>query len=359
MRHSLSRSAFTLIELLVVIAIIGVLIGLLLPAVQKVRAAANATVCRNNLKQIALAANNYHDTHGSFMPGNGAPPAGFDGTSVFSGIWSDPHFKGLPWGTFGWPAYLLPFVEATDVYQELDFTNPAWTPFFEEYSTNLGPPPDCTKGHGDKGRGVPPTGTGTTTAGNMAAATQLPKIFTCPAAYRVRPANEMKDYGVNGGTQYNGCCSERNTKRSDDGMANLGSHVRIAEVLDGTSNTFFFLELTHTGNHGEIDDNCGSNPFMFVNEAGQGYVIGSSKGTAGPIWVPNTNDVNYRGALSNHGGASVMPDPKQPKYGTAGLGVFAAMVDGHVTWVDNSVDPMVYLAAFTRNGGEVPSANDF
>jgi prepilin-type N-terminal cleavage/methylation domain-containing protein len=135
---------FTLIELLVVIAIIAVLIGLLVPAVQKVRDAAARSSCQNNLKQLGLAAHNYHSVNAKLPPGGLSPPPSANPNT-------DPNF-------FGWPhvgllPFLLPYVEQDNIYKQV------------QVNWNIGVP------------GTPWWGVGTDWA---LAQTRVP-TFVCPA----------------------------------------------------------------------------------------------------------------------------------------------------------------------------------
>src|SRR5262245_563800 len=100
------RRGFTLVELLVVIAIMGILIGLLLPAVQRIRDAANLLSCKNNLKQIGLAMQNYHDTVGSF-------PVGYYDPTPWPQLDNGPGW--------GWGAFLLPYLEMDTLYRQINF----------------------------------------------------------------------------------------------------------------------------------------------------------------------------------------------------------------------------------------------
>ncbi|MEM8717541.1 MAG: DUF1559 domain-containing protein [Cyanobacteria bacterium P01_G01_bin.4] len=108
-RHCGGRGAFTLVELLVVIAIIGILVGLLLPAVQAARESARRMQCANNMKQIGLALHNYHDTHRSI-------PTTMTGVDTEGGNCGS--------GFYSWLAMILPFHEKTNLYNSIDFNLP-------------------------------------------------------------------------------------------------------------------------------------------------------------------------------------------------------------------------------------------
>lgn len=289
-------AGFTLVELLVVIAIIGILIALLLPAVQAAREAARRSQCSNNLKQFGLAMHNYHDTHRVFCPGSLGDPS-------WTGNYS------LPDGDISWPAFLLPFLEQKPLQDRIDFSKRAWTSY----------------------QGTDQVAKGDTA--NQYAAQNMPSVFVCPSAPRVRPANEQKDYGINAGLDE--CCPGRaNFGGNTTGLKGIAwrmSKIGFAAITDGTANTYMFLECAHFAPRGGREANKGTNPFFYVHHMDEGYAMGS-------IAPNNFTNINKRISASSHPG-----------------GLQATLCDGSTRFVSETIDLTVWNATHTRMGGEPQS----
>lgn len=309
---------FTLVELLVVIAIIGILVGLMLPAVQSARESGRRLQCANNLKQLSLAVVSYTTTHRTLPPGSTGK---WNGNNSFPAGWGDPKYgNDLPWGHFSWAAVILPQLEQQNLYDTIDFTVPAYAESIRENNTERGPAGNVK---------------------NKAAASMQPPVFVCPTARRVKPKNQFKDYGINHGT--GACCPER-SQANMNGVASVNSSIKPANIRDGMSNTLLFLEFAHWGSHSWVNVNEGTNQFLWVHHVSQGYVTctehpGTLTSTGLPnsaATPPNFTGYNHRGAFSDHPG-----------------GVQVTFCDGHLSWISNHIDFKVYRAMFTRAEGDI------
>jgi len=305
-RSSPIARGFTLIELLVVIAIIAILIGLLLPAVQKVRASAARTKCSNNLKQIGLALHNYHDTNEKFPAGlNNA--VGQDG-AAYSG--EDRR---------NWMLYTLEYLEQATVGQAV--------------------------------RSAPTTNALYAVAPTSTYAATPFAVLACPSDPNGgKQAMGSQGYHTNyaacaGETTFNGASTPL-TYTTMNGIFYPLSCVRMTSITDGTSNTLLVSELVMSPDVTGHDTRG-----RMWNNARDGAVLFST------LYKPNTATADRLGHCQSTTAAPCQTGSDNMVISARSLhsgGVNVVLADGSVRFVRDSVDANVWLGLGTRAGDEVP-----
>jgi prepilin-type N-terminal cleavage/methylation domain-containing protein/prepilin-type processing-associated H-X9-DG protein len=332
MRHFSGRRGFTLIELLVVIAIIGVLVGLLLPAVQRVREAANRMSCTNNLKQVGLALHSYHDGNNRF------PPGYVDANSNPSS--TPDNDLGPGWG---WASFLLPFLEQTNVQGQISYNVAV-------------------------GVGV-----------NTAISQQSLKVFQCPSDGRQDPFPVYDStfttpivtiahgnyVGCNGWVEcFNNAGGNYQSGVGNDGLVgNPGaggnglffrnSRYRMADVTDGLSGTIFVGE--RSSNH---------SPSTWTGAVAGGrcpaWMAVQPPSPYSPPPGPPYDNADFGEALVlAHGNATHLPNADFPIfdpdtfYSLHPSGANFLFGDGSVHFLSSTINPYTYQHLCTIAGGEV------
>ena len=319
------RAGFTLIELLVVIAIIAVLIGLLLPAVQKVREAANRLKCQNNLKQIGLALHNYEGSFSQYPPA-GIYPVGMAAADVYS-----------------IQARLLPYIEQSNLYAQI---NLAVVPASQ---------PDVIK--------------------------QRIAIYLCPSEINDRPRQDGTlvkyplNYAANFGTWF---VYNPNTGQGGDGALPVNRGTRPADMLDGLSNTVAFAEVKayqdYLRNSGVPAAPGAPYPASPAEVVGYGGTlrpqIGHTEWTDSPVhqtgftfvFTPNTPvpydnagqilDVDFVSGVEGSSATRLTYAAMTARSYHPGV-VNVLLMDGSVRTVSSGINLATWRALGSRNGGEV------
>jgi prepilin-type N-terminal cleavage/methylation domain-containing protein/prepilin-type processing-associated H-X9-DG protein len=308
------RLAFTLIELLVVIAIIGILIGLLLPAVQKVREAANRAKCQNNLKQLALAVHSFHDAMGHTPQNGNRADTSTQGTGTTSSSWS-------------FIARMLPYIEQDALYKQgnIDTAALKGNVIASANIATLFCPSDTAKDRSP----------------NIAANTGITGTPIGLTNYKgVSGSNWCWGNWPNTGTNGSCDCFYQNAKGKGDGMffrTDIIYTLRLTDISDGTSNTFMLGEDIPLLNcwcawpyANTATGTCAIPPNVNLD---QKYGICDAAASAADSAWPNT--FSFR---SRHPG-----------------GLQFAFADGSVHFIAETIDLPTYRALSTIQGGETIS----
>ncbi|WP_020475016.1 DUF1559 domain-containing protein [Zavarzinella formosa] len=324
------RDGFTLIELLVVIAIIAILIGLLLPAVQKIREAANRMSCSNNLKQVGLALHGYHDDNNKFPPGcsNDVAPFG-NGTNG--------------WGS-SWKVYILPYIEQGNIYKQWQFNN----------------------------------NSGYTNATNIALVNNVTiKTYRCPSTVLpamspwVKTGSALEMYtsymGISGSALDTTLGSGASGYTSGTGFLFANSQQTFASITDGSSNTLMVGEQSdHLRDAANAPIISATYSNMAITSQGpDGWTMGAGTTAVGAAWTDRAFNcttvrwsINQRG-LGNSGsnGTNDNTGNNIPLSSSHTGGCLAGMGDGSVRFLRQALDVTILQRLAGGNDGVAASAN--
>src|SRR5262245_4687430 len=303
------RTGFTLIELLVVIAVIGLLLALLLPAVQAAREAARRATCKSNLRQIGMALHNYHEAHQTL------PPGLFNSVQPLIG---PDHVRQ------DWMCALLPYLDQRPLYDELQSQIQSGTDY-PWYAANSSIPISAITCPSDPGS---------------------PKTWAVGGT----PISEgfHGNYALCfGSSTLNPMTDQAGTHR--DGMFFALSRTRIADVIDGTSNTLMGAEIIVVPDVGIVADTRGRH----LDAVHGGTLISTGE-------PPNTRTGDKgdfcigipRAPCQSNDGTDFVHFARSYHSG----GVNASFADGSLRWITDSIDAAVFRALGTRAGREVAAA---
>jgi prepilin-type N-terminal cleavage/methylation domain-containing protein/prepilin-type processing-associated H-X9-DG protein len=310
------RRAFTLIELLVVIAIIAILIGLLLPAVQKVRESAARMSCENNLKQIGLALHGYADARGYF-------PAGFYANYVTNPPLADPSLGYLTYS--GWELQLLPYLEQQSLY----------TKSIAYLQANM---------YGEDSNAFPACG-------------YVEKIYVCPSNLRPTTVNYENAGTIYQLTSYLGCTGtvSGNPTLAKDGVLFCNSEVTLINILDGTSNTIAVGERPCSA---DLSFGWGFSPYGASGNGDGDCVLGSMDSADATMYGDIATNIGFKSPRVNQatytGTGPVTADIDYAHFWSFhSIGANFLYCDGSVHFLAYGLPPATFVALTTRSGGEV------